>query len=175
MFSGFPSVIACPREDEMFVVSRFVRRRVLAGLAIACVAAVCPAARSDDVIETLLDRATMLDMPPGAQTIVIGNPGIADVTVLRRQNRLVLTAKAFGETNVIALDAHGAALTEFIVRVKGVERLLIVQRGMERESYACTPRCEPVTTLGDAPRHMNETIGQSTSRNMFASPPASKP
>lgn len=159
----------------MSVVLRLVRRRVLAGMTILFAAAVCPAARSDDVVETLLDRATILDMPAGAQTIVVGNPGIADVTVLRRQNRLVVTAKSFGETNIIALDQRGVALTEILVRVKSAERMLIVQRGMDRETYACNPRCEPVAALGDAPRHMSETIGQSTQRNAFATPPAGKP
>lgn len=152
----------------MFSVSRTASRRVLAGLALMGAALACPAARSDDVVEVLLDRALIVDMPPGAHTIVVGNPGVADVSVLRKQNRLVLTAKSFGETNMIALDARGATLAEIIVRVKGADHTLIVQRGLERESWSCNPRCEPVVALGDAPRHASEVVGQTAQRNGFA-------
>jgi hypothetical protein len=159
----------------MSVVLRRVRRRVFAGMALVGASIACPAAKSEDVIEVLLDRALVIDMPPGAHTIVVGNPGIADVAVLRKQNRLVVTAKSFGETNMIALNADGAALTELIVRVKSADHMMIVQRGVERESYTCNPRCEPVVALGDAPRHTSETIGQSAQRNGFAGPAAGKP
>lgn len=152
----------------MFAVLSSVSRRVLAGMAFLGASLACPVARSDGVVEVFLDRALIVDMPPGAHTIVVGNPGVADVTVLRKQNRLVLTAKSFGETNMIALDAEGAALTELVVRVKSAEHMLIVQRGLERESYSCNPRCEPVVALGDAPRHASETIGQAAQRNGFA-------
>jgi hypothetical protein len=156
----------------MPVVSSSVRRRVLAGTTLLWVTLACPAARSDNVIDVVLDRAMIIDMPEGAQTIVLGNPGVADVTVLRKQNRLVLTAKSFGQTNLIALDERGGALTEILVRVKSADHMLIVQRGLERESYACNPRCEPVVTLGDSARHSGDAVNQATQRNSFSSPAA---
>ncbi len=145
-------------------------RRVLAGATLVATIAAGGAVGAQEIIEVLLDRARLMEMPAGTTTLVVGNPGIADVTLLRRQNRIVLTAKAFGETNVIALDANGQSLAETIVRVIAADHALVVQRGLERESYSCNPRCQPTVNLGDAMRYMNDTIGQVGQRNAYATP-----
>ena len=127
-------------------------------------------AHAADTITVTLDQARIINLPDGASTIIIGNPIVADVTMLRRNNQMILTGKGFGETNLIALDANGAAVGESVVRVVGPTTGLYVQRGMERESYSCAPRCEPTVRLGDTSKYMSEVGTQITQRNSLALP-----
>ncbi len=82
--------------------------------------------KANDTIEVVLDQAKVLQMPANTSTIIVGNPVIADVTMLRRTNQMVLTGKGYGETNMIALDADGNAIGESTVRVTGSTHGLIV-------------------------------------------------
>ena len=128
------------------------------------------AAEAADLINVTLDQAKVLQLPDKTATVIIGNPVIADVTMLKRNDTIVLTGKGFGETNLIALDAHGKALGESTVRVVPAENLMIVQRGMDRQSYACAPKCEPVVNLGDDTKHVTDMAGQIQSRNTLVQP-----
>ncbi len=96
-----------------------------------------------------LDQAKVARVPEGTKTLVIGNPIVADVTLLKGSNTMVVTGKGFGETNLIALDGAGNVLDEKMIRVKQTNSVLIVQTGMLRESYSCTPLCMPTVQLGD--------------------------
>ena len=118
-----------------------------------------------ETILVTLDRATILRLPQNATTIIIGNPSVADVTMIKKTNQMVLTAKGFGQTNMIALDSEGKSVGESNIRVVENKSNVVVQRGMERESWDCSPRCNPTVSLGDAPRFMTESIGQAQARN----------
>jgi len=148
----------------------FFVRRVSAGALLAMLAV--PACALD-VLTLELDRAKIVELPAGTNTLVIGNPGVADATILRRQNRIVLTARGFGETNMIALDTNGIALAEIMVRVKSPPPSLIVQRGLERETWSCTERCEPAVNPGDSSRHTGEAVKQIGQHSGFARPATS--
>ncbi|MDQ1532223.1 MAG: hypothetical protein QOE37_2384, partial [Microbacteriaceae bacterium] len=118
--------------------------------AILLVAVLMPtASRAEETIAVTLDRARVVKLPDRTQTLVIGNPIIADVTPLKSNGLMVITGKSYGTTNLIALDAAGNPVAESMVRVDAAENALLVQRGMSRESYACSPRCEPTINLGD--------------------------
>lgn len=126
-----------------------------------------PAANGDTVAVTV-DHAKVLRLPEKAQTVIVGNPTIADVTV-QRNGVMIVTGKSYGVTNLIALDATGALLAESTVRVGAAsDSILTVQRGLERESYSCTPACQPSAQLGDAKRFFDDTSGQSGARNAAA-------
>lgn len=133
------------------------RPTVLAGLLAALVCA--SAARAADVIHVIIDEAKVIELPANTSTIIVGNPIVADVTMLRKNNRMVLTGKAFGRTNLIALDANGNAIGESSIRVSANFKGLVVQRGMDRESYDCSPRCQPTVSLGDSAKFLGETSG----------------
>ncbi|MCR4523211.1 MULTISPECIES: pilus assembly protein N-terminal domain-containing protein [Bosea] len=124
-------------------------------------------AQSDAVIVTV-DHAKVVRLPEKAQTVVVGNPAIADVSV-QRNGVMIVTGKSFGVTNLIALDANGALLAESLVRVgKASDEVLTVQRGMDRESYSCNPECQPSVQMGDESRFFANTSGQATARNALA-------
>ena len=86
---------------------------------------------------------------------------------------LVLTGKGFGATNLLALDRTGRVVTNKTVEVVGAKGadLVVVYRGMERESYSCAPVCERRITLGDSPAYFNNALSQSGTRNREAATP----
>ena len=122
-----------------------------------------------DVVEVNLDQAKLIELPDNALTVIIGNPAIVDIALLRSGGRIVLTGKSFGETNLITVDKNGGVINESRVRVSAGGALLTVQRGMERESYSCSSRCEPTVSLGDSSRYMGENINAVTNRNAAVS------
>ena len=144
----------------------FVRRVMAAAFFALCALS----ASAQERLQLEFDRAKIIELPAGTNTLVIGNPGVADATVLRRQNRIVLTARAYGLTNMIALDAVGAALAEVVLEVKNPGQGLVVQRGLERETWLCNPRCEAVVSPGDTGRHTGEAISSAGQYNGFARP-----
>ncbi|RXT43697.1 hypothetical protein B6S44_27980 [Bosea sp. Tri-44] len=121
-----------------------------------------------DAVTVTVDHAKVLRLPERAQTVIIGNPAIADVTV-QPNGVMVVTGKSYGVTNLIALDATGALLAESSVRVGAAsDSILTVQRGLERESYSCTPDCQPSAQLGDSQRYFSEVGGQAGARSAAA-------
>ncbi len=80
-----------------------------------------------------LDYARILRLPDGAQTLVIGNPLIADVTMLKNNRLMVVTGKSFGATNLIILDNSGSQVGESLITVVPPNDKLVVMRGPHRE------------------------------------------
>ena len=121
------------------------------------------------VIAVLVDNAKVMRLPEKTQTVVVGNPIIADVT-LQRNGVVVLTGKSFGQTNLIALDGGGAMLAETMISVQSPSQpaVITVQRGLDRESYSCTPNCQPSMQLGDSTKHFSEVSAQADQRRSLA-------
>lgn len=139
----------------------FIFAAATLALALQCQAS----AQAAEVVEVNIDQAKIVELPDATTTVVIGNPMIVDVAMLRSSGKVVLTGKGFGETNLLAVDGSGAVVGESSVRVTASGGTVVVQRGMERESYHCSPRCQPTVALGDAARHMAETVNGITTRN----------
>lgn len=125
-----------------------------------------PPARADESVSINVDEAQILNLPDRVATIVIGNPLIADAT-LQTGGVLVITGKGFGKTNLLALDRAGRVLMSKTVEVRGPhsDDIVVVYKGIERESYSCAPNCERRITLGDSPAFFNATLSQSGARN----------
>ena len=141
--------------------------------ALACMIGIAalgmPARATAADINVVLDQARLLKLPEKISTIVIGNPSIADVAIQSGGNTMVVTGKGYGSTNIIALDRAGSVLLEKTIEVRGPrEDVIVVYRGMERESYSCTPACERRVTLGDAAAHFDAAAGQTVARNGLA-------
>jgi Flp pilus assembly secretin CpaC len=136
-------------------------------VALFVIGAAAPAL-ADGQIAVQLDRARLIKLPARAATVVIGDPLIADLS-LQHNGLAVITGKGFGATNVIILDKDGVVLAEETIEVKGpVDSAVVVYRGVDRQTYSCTPECLPRITLGDDPDYFNKTIGESTTRNSQA-------
>ena len=137
----------------------------LATMIFGAVAAHAQDAQPSETIQIVLNRAKVLQLPANASTVIVGNPAVADVTMVRRTKQMVLTGKGFGETNLIALDAQGRSVGESVIRVTAPTNNLVVQRGMDRETWDCSPKCQPTFSLGDSSKFASENAAQMQARN----------
>ena len=104
-----------------------------------------------------------------AAEIIIGNPTIADISV-QSGNLLVITGKTFGITNIIALDADRNVIQDQRVLVKRDESKVVnLQRGTQRQSYNCTPQCNPSITIGDEQKFFDAVATASQKKINFSS------
>src|SRR5215470_380076 len=136
-------------------------------LALAVAALLSPLAAlaepSPSAINVNVDQAKLVKLPSRVATIVVGNPLIADVT-LQNGGVLVVTGKGYGSTNFIAMDRTGEVLVDRQIQVEGpTEELVTVYRGVDRETYSCTPVCQRRMTLGDGDNYFKSVSDQSTS------------
>jgi hypothetical protein len=134
-------------------------------------AAPAPAAdlKDVDLIRVTIDQAKVAKPPQGTATLVIGNPSIADVSMLKGGAAMIITGKGYGQTNMIALDAQGDVLQENQLRVEPGNAVLVVQRGDSRSSYSCNPICMPTVQLGDDDKAFMSIGNQIQTRNGLAS------
>ncbi len=139
----------------------------------------CPvvtfAGTGDEPVEVIVDQAKIIKLPEKVATIVVGNPLIADVT-LQPGGMVVVTGKGYGSTNMIAMDRAGGVLADRSIQVEGPsDKLVTVFRGVERESYSCTPTCQRRVTLGDGQAYFTQIMGQTGSLNGSATAAGAKP
>lgn len=148
--------------------------RSLGLLAFAVIGLQSPETRalaSEGAILVDLDRARVVRMPEGAQTLVVGNPMIADITMLKSNQLMVITGKSFGTTNLILLDQTGNQVGETIIHVLSNKDNLVVQRGARRESYSCYPDCMPTIDLADDKDYLAQTIETMKTHDGSSTPP----
>ena len=142
---------------------RFMLATVLAvSLSFAPVLAVAPAVAQDGApINVNVNMARILRINAAAATVIVGNPGIADVTIQDPQT-LILTGKSFGQTNLIVLDSAGNPIADTMVEVVQMQAgVLTVYQGQARTSLACAPTCQAVVMMGDDTRFSSEVIASS--------------
>jgi Flp pilus assembly secretin CpaC len=122
---------------------------------------------ADDLI-VKYDQSQLLRLPRPASEIIIGNPAIADISV-QSGNLLVITGKSFGITNVIALDANRNVIQDQRVLVKRDEgKVVNLHRGTDRQSYNCTPQCNPSIVIGDEQKYFEAIRSASQSKITFS-------
>ncbi len=103
------------------------------------------------------DQSQLIRLPRPVSEVIIGNPSIADVSV-QGDNLLVVTGKTFGITNIIALDAQRNVIQDQRILVERDEnRMVVLYRGANRQSYSCTPNCSPTITIGDESKFFETT------------------
>jgi hypothetical protein len=128
------------------------------------------ACAEDVVLKTDQTSLLMLNAEPG--TIVIGNPGIADVTLNGKQ--LFLHGKAPGSTNLTILDASGNKMADMDLTVANDYRNLVsvysasTKGAPVRNTFTCLPDCEPAMVAGDANDYLGATISGNSQRAAFA-------
>lgn len=123
-----------------------------------------PALASDAMLNVAVDHASIVRAPDTVATVIVGNPMIADA-MIQKNGVVVVTGKTFGSTNVMLLDGAGTLLSETIVNVRrAADGVVVVQRGNSRESFSCTPRCDPLLTIGDVDKIFKDTASQIAER-----------
>ena len=98
---------------------RLISLKPLAGaLAFAAALAVLPVdgQAQDSAVQVMTDRAKVFRIDAPADTVIVGNPAIADVTMYDRQT-VVVTGKLYGTTNLVILDAKGEPIIDEVITV----------------------------------------------------------
>lgn len=101
-----------------------------------------------------IDQATRVQLRGPAGSVIVGNPLIADVTVVD-SNTLYITGKGYGVTEIVAVDTIGRTVFQSQVVVSegsGTGRVR-VWRGGQATEMACGSSCSPSVrgTSGTAP------------------------
>lgn len=122
----------------------------------------------EDSLAVTIDQARVINIPAGTDMLIVGNAAIADVTLLKAVDKVIVTGKSYGETNFIALGTAKNQLGEWQVQVIGGKNLLTVQRGMDRQTYSCAPLCQPSARLGDDAKYFDDVLKQAKDHNAQA-------
>lgn len=114
---------------------------VKAAFVATMLASLLGAAQAAD-ISVSVNQAKIIKLSRPADTIVIGNPQIADASV-QDATTIVLTGKGFGSTNLVVLDEAGAPIVDQQVVVSRSEASTVrVYRRADIQTLSCTPNCE---------------------------------
>ncbi|UVK43562.1 pilus assembly protein N-terminal domain-containing protein [Mesorhizobium sp. AR07] len=93
-------------------------------------------------IEVTMNQAKIVKLSRPADTIVVGNPAIADASV-QDASTVVLTGKGFGVTNLVVLDTDGSPIVdEQVTVVRQAASSVRIYRRAEIQTMSCTPYCE---------------------------------
>ncbi|MBX9803840.1 MAG: pilus assembly protein N-terminal domain-containing protein [Caulobacteraceae bacterium] len=100
-----------------------------------------------------IDQAQRVQLRGPAGSVIVGNPAIADVTVVD-SNTLYITGKGYGVTEIVAVDTIGRTVFQSQVVVTdgtGAGRVR-VWRGGQATEMACAASCSPtLRSSGGAP------------------------
>ena len=100
--------------------------------------------------------------------MIIGNPFIADVS-MHDHFTVVVTGKSYGSTNLVILDDKGEPIIDEVIIVRASEdNVVSVTRNALRQTYSCSPVCEPTLRLGDSQAAFDTFAQQATMRNDLA-------
>ncbi|BAB52010.1 mll5591 [Mesorhizobium japonicum MAFF 303099] len=108
---------------------------------LAATSLITPARAAAD-IEVTMNQAKIVKLSRPADTIVVGNPAIADASV-QDASTIVLTGKGFGVTNLVVLDQEGSPIVDAQVTVvRQAASSVRIYRRAEVQTMSCTPYCE---------------------------------
>ena len=129
---------------------------------------------SADPIEVPLDQVRVVTFPSAVKTVYVGNPVIADITVID-STHVFLLGKNFGTTNIIALDGAGReTINDQVTVLDRPGSVVTVQRGVAQTTLNCTSqRCVSAPTPGDDKAPFEAVTGQIRTRESLNSSTAS--
>ena len=91
-----------------------------------------------------IDQAMRVPLRGAAGSVIVGNPLIADVTVVD-SNTLYITGKGYGITEIVAVDAIGRTVfqRQIVVSDGAGSGRVRVWRGGQPTEMACGTSCSP--------------------------------
>lgn len=122
--------------------SGFFPRHAFVAICMAAVVCSTHAFAETKGIEVVMNQAKIVKLSRAADTIIVGNPLIADAAV-KDARTIVITGKGFGVTNFVVLDAKGdPVVDEQIIVSRSVAETIRVYRRANVQTLSCTPFCE---------------------------------
>jgi Flp pilus assembly secretin CpaC len=97
-----------------------------------------------------IDQAQRVQLRGPAGSVIVGNPAIADVTVVD-SNTLYITGKGYGVTEIVAVDTIGRTVfqSQIIVTDGAGSGRVRVWRGGQATEMACAASCSPTQRSSD--------------------------
>jgi len=115
---------------------------------------------SSEQIWLTMDRVEPFKLEQDAESIAVGNPAIADVTV-RDSDSVLLFGKSPGLTNIYFFDADGGVIKNLIVRVRTpMTEMVTLHNGTARTTLQCARNCEVTPTIGDDNQVFTQGLAQ---------------
>ena len=145
-----------------------MRRAILAAAFLAAVPAY--AASKNDSVALALDEVHTLTFRTPVSTVYVGNPTIADVTMIDAKHAFV-QGKGYGRTNIVALNRDNVTVFNTQVTVTGSEGggTVTLNRGAQRVTLSCAGgRCEPTPMPGDGKDLYDSLTSQVTAHQTAA-------
>ncbi|MBO9502941.1 pilus assembly protein N-terminal domain-containing protein [Brevundimonas sp. A19_0] len=106
-------------------------------------AALATPALAQDSLRVDIDQTARIQLRAPAGSVIVGNPQIADITVVDA-NTLYVTGKGYGITEIVAVDSIGRTLFQSQIIVSaGDEGRVRVWRGGQVTEMACGSTCSP--------------------------------
>lgn len=120
--------------------------RVIAVIAAAATVSMAGAAGA---VSVRLDETTIVTLRSPAGDVIVGNPSIADVSLLG-PDRIAILGRGYGVTNIIVTDRMGHTVFSQEVSVTPVETGRVsVYRGTLLSNFTCSPRCARTPLPGE--------------------------
>lgn len=115
-----------------------MRRLLIACMAAAAIASPALASPSTSVA---IDHTTRINLRGAAASVIVGNPAVADVTVVDERT-LFLSGRGYGVTQVVVLDPLGRTIwSGDVVVTAPTEGAVTVYRGAQATEMACASAC----------------------------------
>jgi Flp pilus assembly secretin CpaC len=126
--------------------------------AVAALLAGFAASAAASGIQVTMNQAKIVKLARPADTIIVGNPAIADASV-QDSSTIVLTGKGFGVTNLVVMDQDGSpVIDEQVTVVRQDASSVRIYRRAEVQTMSCTPYCES-SYKNDAEKTSEAEIG----------------
>ena len=139
--------------------------------ATALIAIAAPAfAAGTGAVNLGLDEVHTLTFHTPVSTVYVGNPAIADITMIDARHAFV-QGKAYGRTNIVALNHDGVQVFNTGVTVTGTDSggTVTLNRGAQRITLNCAGgRCEPTPMPGDGKNGYDPADGTSNAHQQAA-------
>ena len=125
-----------------------------------CIAAFVTCAASAGHITVETGKAKAIKLNVYADSVIIGNPNIADVAV-HNDTLLFVTGKAYGTTNLMIFDHQGNTIhSSDVVVTSNSTSWVSVNRAGANFTYDCAPTCRPTMSPGDDQAHFGSVADQ---------------
>lgn len=125
-------------------------RRIITCLSLLALGAATPALAQSRPLSVEIDHTARLNLRGAASSVVVGNPQIADVTVVD-EHTLFISGRGFGVTEVVVLDGMGRTIYQSEVVVSAPSSGQVrVWRGSTVTDMACSTTCAPALRGGGA-------------------------
>jgi hypothetical protein len=154
-----------------------MRRALLAAALLASSAAIAPALAAgkapvskNETVALALDEVHTLTFRAPIATVYVGNPTIADVTMIDARHAFV-QGKGYGRTNLIALNRDNEQVFNTHITVTGNNAggTVTLNRGAQRVTLNCAGgRCEPTPMPGDDQKAYDSAASQAAAHQNAA-------